>query len=380
MLRVLISISLLLFAGSFSGMVAHAEDDEQRLKEVQAEIKKLQAWLSDAREEYGDLQKKLQESDKEIAALVKQIDETRARLREEQTRLKKLRTEQAQVRQLRNRHQKLLTDQVRIARQMGDEAALRFWLTQDDPAKNQRMIRYFGYFNRSRLEHLHETILELARLDQLEMLIAAQEKKLRDTDERLSIESKKLEKSRAYNQTLLSKLSKEMNSESDRLKKREADRKRLEALLAEVETLVSNSPRHNDELPFKRMKGKLPRPAAGPVLAAFGNRNASNMSRWEGWKIGANEGADIRAVHHGRVVFSDWLRGFGLLLILDHGDGYMSLYAHNQTLLRDVGNWVNGGDIIASAGKSGGLDSAALYFEIRHNGRPQDPAAWLSRR
>ena len=353
-------------------------DDQARLDQIKAEIKKLQSWLTDAREEHDELQQRLRKSDQEIAAQIKEIEATRARLREEQTRLKKLQAEQAQVRQLRNRHQKLLSEQIRLARQMGDEAAIRFWLAQDDPAQNQRMTRYFGYFNRARLENLSNTIAELNRLDNLEVLIAEQEAQLRESDARLTRENKRLEKRRAEQQTLLAKLDRQMSSESERLKQREADRKRLESLLAEVETLVSNSPRHNDEVPFRKMRGKLPRPLAGPVLAAFGNRNGPN-ARWEGWKIGTREGADVRAIHHGRVVFSEWLRGFGLLLILDHGDGYLSLYAHNQTLLRDVGSWVNGGEIIATAGKSGGQQSAALYFEIRHKGQPQDPAAWLKR-
>jgi septal ring factor EnvC (AmiA/AmiB activator) len=373
-----IGVSLLLLLSAVQPAIA--DDDEQRLKEVQAEIKKLQSWLNDARGEYDDLNKKLQKSDKEISALVKQIDDTRARLREEQTRLKKLRSEQAQLRQLRTRHQQLLTDQVRIARQMGDEAAIQFWLAQDDPNKNQRLVRYFGYFNRARVEHLHTTITELVRLDNLEILIAGQEKKLRETDERLSRENERLASTRQQQKTLLSKLSTQMSSESERLKKRQADRKRLEELLNEVETLISNSPRRNDERPFKDMRGKLDRPLPGPILAAFGNRNNGNKSRWEGWKIGTKEGTSVRSIHHGRVVFSDWLRGFGLLIIIDHGQGYLSLYAHNQTLQRDVGSWVNGGDTIATAGQSGGQDKPALYFEIRHNGKPQDPAVWLKRR
>lgn len=354
-------------------------DDGDRLKQVQAEIKQLQQWLKEARSEYSDLQQKLQASDKEIAALVKEIDSTRAKLREEQTRLKKLRAEQAQMRQLRSRHQHLLTDQVRNARQLGNEAALRFWLTQDDPARNQRMMRYFGYFNRARLDHLHHTITELARLDQLETLIAGQEQRLRDTDARLTAQNRKLTTSREQQQALLAKLGQQMSSESERLQRREADRKRLLALLEEVDELVSKSPRQQDEVPFQRLRGRLPMPADGPVLAAYGQKNNESRSRWEGWKIGAKEGSSVRAVHHGRVVFSDWLRGFGLLMILDHGDGYLSLYAHNQTLLRDVGTWVNGQDIIATTGRSGGQTQAALYFEIRHKGQPQDPAIWLKR-
>lgn len=355
-------------------------DDQQRLKEVQAEIKKLEAWLKDARGEYDSLNKELQSSDKEIADLVKQIDTTRRQLREEQDKLKKLQAEQAQLRQLRTRHQQLLSEQIRLSRKMGDEAAVRFWLTQDDPVKNQRVIQYFGYFNRARVTQLHATIEELLRLDNLTALIAETEESLRDTESRLTRKSNDLNSKRAGQKKIMASLSKKMSDEDARLKARQADRKRLEALLAEVQNLVANSARSNDEKPFKQMRGQLPAPLQGPVLASFGSMNNDNKSRWEGWKIGAREGAEVRSVHHGRVVFADWLRGFGLLMIVDHGQGYLSLYAHNQTLTRDVGSWVNGGDVIATAGRSGGQDEAALYFEIRYQGKPQDPAAWLKRR
>ena len=149
--------------------------------------------------------------------------------------------------------------------------------------------------------------------------------------------------------------------------------------LAHPETLISDSPLRNNETPFRDMRGKLPRPIAGRILKAYGNRMDDGKSRREGWQISTTEGAGVKAVHHGRIVFADWLRGFGLLIIVDHGKGYLSLYAHNQSLLKDVGNWVNAGDVIATAGRSGGLSSATLYFEIRHQGRPQDPAVWVKR-
>ncbi|TNC91578.1 MAG: hypothetical protein CSH36_08930 [Thalassolituus sp.] len=354
-------------------------DDEQQLKQVQAEIRQLEKWLSEARGEYDSLSKKLQTSDKEIADLVKQIDATRAQLREEQSKLKKLQAEQAQLRQLRSKHQKLLSEQIRLARQVGDDAAIRFWLTQDDPAKDQRLMQYFGYFNRARVTQLHHTIDELLRLDNIETLILEQEAALRKTDKQLSKKSDQLNDKRNDQQKLLASLSRKMSDENARLKARQADRQRLENLITEVETLISNSPRRNDERPFSAMRGKLGIPLAGRVLASFGSMNSANKSRWEGWKIGAPEGTPVQAVHHGRVVFSDWLRGFGLLIIVDHGQGYLSLYAHNQTLTKDVGNWVNGGETIATAGRSGGQESAGLYFEIRHKGKPQDPAVWLKR-
>ncbi len=354
-----------------------ADDDEARLNELKSEIKKLEQWLNSAKDEYADLNKSLKQSDEEIGALLKQIQQTQTQLREEQARLKKLRLEQTQLHQLQTEHQRHLSQQVIASRNMGDESALRLWLAQDDPQQSQRLMRYFSYFNQARVENIEHTMAELVRLDQIAELIVQQEQALKSTEHSLLNKNKTLSSKRKDQQRILANLSKKMNTESQRLTQKQADRKRLENLLAEVETILANSPRQNDERPFSKMKGKLPRPVAGRVLKAFGNANSDTMSRWEGWQISVQEGAEVRAIHHGRVVFSDWLRGFGLLLIIDHGQGYLSLYAHNETLLRDVGSWVNGGDVVAAAGRSGGLTDPALYFEIRYQGRPQDPAVWI---
>ncbi len=352
-------------------------DDETRLNELKSEIKKLEQWLNSAKDEYADINKSLKQSDEEIGALLKQIQQTQTQLREEQARLKKLRLEQTQLHQLQTEHQRHLSQQVIASRNMGDESALRLWLAQDDPQQSQRLMRYFSYFNQARVENIEHTMAELVRLDQIAELIVQQEQALKSTEQSLRNKNTMLSSKRKDQQRILANLSKKMNTESQRLTQKQADRKRLENLLAEVETILANSPRQNDERPFNKMKGKLPRPVAGRVLKAFGNANSDTMSRWEGWQISVQDGAEVRAIHHGRVVFSDWLRGFGLLLIIDHGQGYLSLYAHNETLLRDVGSWVNGGDVVAAAGRSGGLTDPALYFEIRYQGRPQDPAVWI---
>ncbi|WP_276680075.1 murein hydrolase activator EnvC family protein [Thalassolituus oleivorans] len=354
-----------------------ADDDEARLNELKSEIKKLEQWLNSAKDEYADLNKSLKQSDEEIGALLKQIQQTQTQLREEQARLKKLRLEQTQLHQLQTEHQRHLSQQVIASRNMGDESALRLWLAQDDPQQSQRLMRYFSYFNQARVENIEHTMAELVRLDQIAELIVQQEQALKSTEQSLLNKNTTLSSKRKDQQRILANLSKKMNTESQRLTQKQADRKRLENLLAEVETILANSPRQNDERPFNKMKGKLPRPVAGRVLKAFGNANSDTMSRWEGWQISVQDGAEVHAIHHGQVVFSDWLRGFGLLLIIDHGQGYLSLYAHNETLLRDVGSWVNGGDVVAAAGRSGGLTDPALYFEIRYQGRPQDPAVWI---
>ncbi len=354
-------------------------DDEAKLEALKAEIARLEQWLNSAKDEYSDLNEKLRQSDQEIADLTRQITDTRSQLAEEKARLKKLRQEQGQLRQLQDQHRQRLAEQLRAAQRLGDQGPVKLLLNQDDPQQAQRMLRYFSYFNSARVQHIREILAELTRLDQIAELIVTQEKQLQQTEQTLIRENKRLQDGKAQQRRLLAQLQQKMNSEGKRLAQKQADRKRLEALLNEVQTLLINSPRRDDARPFTALKGKLPRPVNGRIVSAFGNHNNDAKSRWEGWLIAAQEGEPVHAIHHGRIVYSDWLRGFGLLTIIDHGQGYLSLYAHNQTLQRAVGSWVNQGDVIATAGHSGGLEHPYLYFEIRYQGRPLDPAAWLAK-
>ena len=157
----------------------------------------------------------------------------------------------------------------------------------------------------------------------------------------------------------------------------EGDRKELERLLEAIEVAVVNLSLPDNYGAFKLAKGKMPWPVAGkkPKNLYGKSRNEGKM-RWQGVSIPAKEGTPVSAIHHGRVVYADWFRGSGLLLIIDHGDGYMSLYAHNQTLLREVGEWVTAGTQVSTVGSSGGQNSAALYFEVRHDGKPANPGSW----
>jgi len=150
-------------------------------------------------------------------------------------------------------------------------------------------------------------------------------------------------------------------------------------LLEQLRKALSDIPPDIGDLqPFGKLLGKLSLPARGRISHHFGSRRSTGKLRWQGITIDASEGNEVRAIYHGRVAFADWLRNFGMLIIIDHGDGYMSLYAHNQALYRDVGEWVDQGDVIATIGNSGGQDQSGLYFEIRHNGTPADPSRWIA--
>ena len=155
------------------------------------------------------------------------------------------------------------------------------------------------------------------------------------------------------------------------------DRQELEELLEAIEQAVVELQLPEDYQPFASTRGTLAWPVDGRRRNSFGASRGAGGMRWHGINLAAAEGSAVRAIHHGRVVYADWLRGSGLLLILDHGDGYMSLYAHNQSLLKEVGEWVAPGTPISTVGNSGGLDRAGLYFEIRKDGKPVDPVVWM---
>ncbi|MDP2607923.1 MULTISPECIES: murein hydrolase activator EnvC [unclassified Oceanobacter] len=361
-------------------VVAEEAGDAAKLQALKQDIAKLQQWLNEASAEHSKLSESLRNTDQDIGTITRKIEETRRLLKEEQDRLKKLRQDQAQLNELRSWHTLRLKEQLQAAYRLGGDSPIKMLLNQDDSQQAQRMLSYFGYFNRARMEEINHTLSELTRLEHIADEIITQEQQLQRTQQSLDQKNRQLTQQKKKQNRLLAQLSQQMTSEKSTLARKQADRKRLESLFDEVQTLVEKSPRKQDVRPFKALKRSLPRPLAGRIIAAYGNPNTGGVGRWEGWLIAAPEGTNIQAVHHGRVVYSDWLRGFGLLMILDHGDGYMTLYAHNQTLMYDVGAWVNQGDVIGAVGRSGGLQEPRLYFEIRHRGKPLDPAAWLVKR
>jgi septal ring factor EnvC (AmiA/AmiB activator) len=354
-------------------------DEQADLTKLQQEINKLQSWLKETESEHDKLSEALKESDKKIGGIAKKIDETRTLLKQERSRLKKLQAEQSQLRTLKTEQKQQLAKQLGGAQKLGNQGSIKVLLNQDDPQKISRMLKYYEYFNKARMENIQTLIVNLKRLNNIENEILTQQNKLIKTENNLLQKNKLLNSEKQQHKKLLVRLEARRTEKSNDLSQKQKDQKRLQQLINEVATLLDNSVRKQDARPIRSLKGELPRPAKGRIVKAFGNTNSHARNKWQGWLIKGYEGSAINAIHHGRIVFSDWLRGFGLLLIVDHGDGYLSLYARNQTLLKSVGDWVYQGENIATLGSSGGFKEPRLYFEIRHKGKPQDPAAWLKR-
>ena len=177
---------------------------------------------------------------------------------------------------------------------------------------------------------------------------------------------------------MLAALATRMQQEGEEIERLAAEEKDLTRLIAELTSILSDYPITSDA-PFTELKGGLTWPVAGTLLHDFGQPRAGGGLKWNGVVLAASRGSEVRAVYHGRVVFADWLAGLGLLVIVDHGDGYMTLYGYNETTLKSTGDWVAPGDVIATVGDSGGQARAGLYFEIRQGAKPVNPKAWITR-
>ena len=314
-----------------------------------------------------------------MGALQKDIANNKKELGESRQRLAKLKARQMALRKSRDEQQELIARELRAAYQMGRQGELKILLNQEDPNTLARAIAYYRYFYQARNEYIERYREILTELAELEPGIAKVTAELEDRGKDLAQQQKNLVKAKSAREQAVQNLVASIRDKGGKLKQMEQDQRQLEKLLAAIEQALVNLKMPENYKAFSAARGSMPWPISGRASHRFGNsRNAGKMT-WLGVTIPAKEGTRVSAIHHGRVVYADWLRGSGLLIIIDHGDDYMSLYAHNQSLLRDVGEWVSAGTDISTVGSTGGKDSAALYFEVRHKGKPVNPAKWCRR-
>jgi septal ring factor EnvC (AmiA/AmiB activator) len=250
-------------------------------------------------------------------------------------------------------------------------------MSQEDPARLGRMLVYYDYFNRTRSRRITSVSAEIDTLSRLEHESATTERRLGRLEADATVELGKLAASRTRRREVLDGLEASLASADQEIVRLRAEEARLTRLVEELRAALEDFPVKSDE-PIAALRGQLPWPVAGRIAADYGQRRGGGALTWNGVLLDAEAGAPVHAVYHGRVAFADWLNGLGLLIIVDHGDGYMSLYGHNQALLKEAGDWVGPGDILAEVGDSGGQPRPRLYFEVRRNGRPVDPRAWLA--
>jgi len=357
------------------------ERHERELERLRERIEAVRDELAADREQRDDVSAELERIERRIGEVAGRIDRLDSRIGETRRRLAEIEREQAAARAELAAHRETLGAQLRAAHRMGEQPALRLLLRQQAPDAVSRAMTYYGYFNEARLDAMERTGELVDELAGLRAEAERRRERLASDRRDLAAEEQRLAVARGERDEILERLEREIAAGGNRLERLEADRERLRRLLDELRSMVADIPASPLEAqPFASRDGQLQWPVEGRVRTSFGSARAGGRMRWRGIEIEAAPGTPVRAVYHGRVVFADWLSGFGKLMIIDHLDGYMSLYGYNERMLRTEGSWVEPGERIAVVGNSGARERAGLYFEIRRDGEPRDPIAWLAAR
>jgi septal ring factor EnvC (AmiA/AmiB activator) len=347
---------------------------QQRLEQIRSDIGELKKDLGGDKKQQQQFQQELARLENEIAVLSRKQRHSTAELKKQQQNQRALTAEVVAQRQVLVRQQQNLDRQIRAGYTAGQQNALKLLLNQTDPAAVGRNMTYYGYFARARLSAIGETRETIDRLSNSETRLKRSTEKLKRLQADLEHQEGELKQRRSKRKLVLAGLNAEISSKEQRLNRLLEDERALGKLLEEI--APAGLPPTGAFVNLDKYRGKLKWPVKGVKRNRFGASRNQGRMRWQGIIIAGKEGQDIHAVAPGQVVFADWIRGYGLLLIVDHGNGYMSLYGQNQALYKDVGERVSADEVIAALGNSGGKDDYGLYFEMRHKGKPVDPATW----
>ncbi len=369
---VLVAAFVLLWGGPVSG------DPESDLAALRARIQAIQADIDADLTRRDEAGARLRDAERAAAAALRELEAVRADMAENRDRADALRADRDRLRERLGAQREQLGAQVRGAYMTGTQSRLRLLLNQEDPVRLGRMMAWYGYVAEARARQVNETVAGLAELVTVESALEERETALAALATRRADEAARLEAARAARADALAEVERRLVRQGDEKSRLESEAAALEELIDELRKALADLPDSRRE-PFAGQKGKLAWPVGGRLLKDFGQPRGGGMT-WRGVLVAAPRGAEVRAVYHGRVAYADWLPGMGLLVIIDHGDGWLSLYGHNEALYKSVGEWVAPGDVLAAAGDSGGGDQTALYFEIRKGKRPENPNRWFSQR
>jgi septal ring factor EnvC (AmiA/AmiB activator) len=365
--------------GSSPGLAQDGRESEAELSSIRKEIRALQDRIARETTRRDEGARELRAAEVEIAAATRKLAEVRGELKAQEAARHDLERQRTRASRSLAAEQEALARQVRSSYMAGREELFKLLLSQESPAALGRMLVYFDYYNRARSQRIAAVAGDLAKLEELDAATARVEAELATLEAAQAREVAGLEKSRDERRTLVAKLDASVRDGNAAVSKLRAEEQRLADLVQRLSEVMAGFPVDTDE-PFARSKGKLAWPVQGRIAGDFGQLRGAGPVKWNGVLLEAAAGTPVRAVHRGRVAFADWLQGLGLLVIVDHGGGYMSLYGHNEALLKESGDWVEPGEPIAQVGDTGGQSRPGLYFEIRQNGEPVNPSGWMARR
>jgi septal ring factor EnvC (AmiA/AmiB activator) len=346
------------------------------LQEVRERIEDLQRSIRRDTDRRDAVSAQLRDAEEKVRVARGRLGDVRERLAASDARLSGLTAERERAERTLREERRTLASQLRSAYMSGREEQLKLLLSQEDPAAFGRMLVYYSYLGRARAGKIAEIESAVAALEQAAQQETEERERLAalETDSRRELAS--VDSARAERSKAIRAINSKIRNNSDTIAKLRREAAGLQKLVADLRRALRDLPPGAGQA-FEKLRGKLAWPSAGRLVARFGQPRGGGL-KWNGVLIEAGRGAEIRALYEGRVAYSDWLPGMGLLLIIDHG-GYMSLYAHNEQLFKAVGDRVEGGEVIATVGDSGGRSQPGLYLEIRRGATPVDPVPWFRR-
>ncbi|MDE2050691.1 MAG: peptidoglycan DD-metalloendopeptidase family protein [Gammaproteobacteria bacterium] len=359
------------------GSHTDAHQARVQLEALRDQIARITRQVSRGQAERDRLTRQLRDTEKSVGKAQAALEDLRRQRQTGASRRAQLEAQKHQLETDLASNRGALAGQLRAAYLIGRAEPLKLLLNQKDPGQTGRMFAYYSYFGRARAAQIQAIEADLQRVGLLDGQLQAQDAKLASLQAAQQAQVTALQQARSHRMQVLASISAQTQTRAERLARLRRQRGDLESLLAQLRRATASLPPEDlGHSPFAQMRGKLPRPVAGSIIERYGEVRAGGL-RWQGDLFAAQRDAPVRAVSQGRVVYADWLAGLGLLIIIDHGGGYMSLYGHNARLYESVGQHVTAGQTIAQAGDSGGSARPELYFEIRRQGKPLDPRQWL---
>lgn len=366
-------LATLLFACSTASA---ANPDEEQLRTLRARLNAVQADLNETRGERNEARSQLRATERHLGSQFKSLRDNEAQQNSASARLSALQSARSRSRTELGAHRHDLEQALRAAYLLGRHDTLKLLLSQDDPARVSRTFAYYRYFTQARAARIEGLESTLRRIDILENQITERVAELNTLRTRQLEQKNTLNTTRAEHRALLAQLNTQLRDRSKEVERLKHDEDRMARLVRELRVALDHTPAVLPPTSGNTATKGWRLPLQGRIVARFGDPKQAGDLRWRGLFLAAPEGQAVKAVSHGRVAYADWLRGFGLLLVLDHGGGLMSLYGHNQSLYKGIGDLVKTGETVAASGNTGGPPQPGLYFEMRAHGEPRNPLDW----
>lgn len=383
--------ALLLCICLIAGINSTHASQQEELNNLRKHISELQKDLEETSESQSEATDELRESERAISNSKRKLAELSLQHRTADQILERLQQQAQQLEKDMQKQQSMLSKLLYQQYLGGKQEYFKLLLNNHDPEQTAREMRYYEYIARSRSTWLNMLRINLAQLNEIVQQTQQKNGEIAALQKKENTQQKILEKDKLARQHVINQFAQQLKQQRHEIGRLQRDENRLSKLVAKLSKMLTRQKNKgifsNDKLPddrfdgqpFEQLKGKLTLPVMGEVVNKFGSARPESTVHWRGLLLRAASGQPVKSVAAGRVVFADWLRGFGNLLIIDHGKGYMSLYGNNETLYKQAGDILRGGDTVAAVGNSGGNENSGVYFELRHRGEPLDPIKWIAR-